>query len=78
MRSSPNGGTPAATSFSRRQALKSAGSGFGYLALAGMLGQAAPTSAAEEGPAPGPLAPRPPHYPAKARRINCPMTVTTT
>src|SRR5262245_42712725 len=49
----------------RRQALKSAGAGFGYLALAGMLGQ----NAARAGAAPGPLAPRPPHFRARARRI---------
>jgi hypothetical protein len=51
--------------------LKSAGAGFGYLALSGLLGrdtrvfsvaEAAPTGS-------GPLAPRPPHFPAKAKRI---------
>jgi Protein of unknown function (DUF1501) len=50
---------------SRRQALKSAGVGFGYLALAGLLGRNAPAAPA----APGPLAPRKPHFPAKAKRI---------
>src|SRR5689334_6183114 len=53
---------------SRRQLLKSAGAGFGYLALAGMLGQN--RSAAGERPAEaGPLAPRPPHFPVRAKRI---------
>jgi hypothetical protein len=53
-------------SFSRRQALKTASAGFGYLALAGMLGQAAD---AENRAAAGPLAPRPQHFAAKAKRI---------
>ncbi len=53
---------------SRRQALKSAGAGFGYLALAGLLGQDAARAAAAE-KAPGPLAPKPPHFPVKAKRI---------
>jgi hypothetical protein len=51
----------------RRQALKTAGAGFGYLALAGLLGQNAPRATAA--PAPGPLAPRQPHFPARAKRI---------
>jgi hypothetical protein len=46
---------------SRRQVLKSAGSGFGYLAFAGLLGQNA--RAAQ------PLAPKTPHYRVKAKRI---------
>src|SRR5262245_40066605 len=50
---------------SRRQVLKSAGSGFGYLAFAGMLGQAAGATRS----APKPLAPKAPHYPVKAKRI---------
>jgi hypothetical protein len=45
--------------------LKSAGAGFGYLALAGLLGQ----NRASANPTPGPLAPRAPHFPAKAKRI---------
>ena len=45
---------------SRRQALKSAGAGFGYLALAGLLG-------ARQRQAP--LAPRASHFPVKAKRI---------
>ena len=46
---------------SRRQALKTTAAGFGYLALAGMLGA--------QQRRPGPLAPRPPHFPVKAKRI---------
>jgi hypothetical protein len=49
----------------RREALKAAGAGFGYLALAGMLGQ----DAARASVTPGPLAPRSPHFRARARRI---------
>lgn len=54
---------------SRRSALKSAGAGFGYLALAGLLGQqsAQQTHAAEA--ASGPLAPKNPHFPPRAKRI---------
>jgi hypothetical protein len=57
---------------SRRQALKSAGTGFGYLALAGMLGQGGSRARAatdNRSAAPGPLAPRPPHFPARAKRV---------
>ena len=48
---------------SRRQVLKSASAGFGYVALAGLLGQQAKASA------PGPLLPREPHFPTRAKRI---------
>ena len=52
---------------SRRQVLRDAGTGFGYLALAGLLGQDAPKARAA---APvGPLAPKSPHFSAKAKRI---------
>lgn len=44
----------------RRQMLKSASAGFGYLALAGMAAQA------NQG---GPLSPRPGHHPARAKRV---------
>ncbi len=55
---------------SRRRLLRSAGAGFGYLALAGMLaGRKRAAAAAESPTAPGPLAPKPPHFPAKAKRI---------
>ncbi|VTR95436.1 secreted protein containing duf1501 : Uncharacterized protein OS=Pirellula staleyi (strain ATCC 27377 / DSM 6068 / ICPB 4128) GN=Psta_0319 PE=4 SV=1: DUF1501 [Gemmata massiliana] len=52
--------------FSRRQALKSAGAGFGYLALAGLLGESA---RATDKAAPKPLAPKEPHFKAKAKRL---------
>jgi Protein of unknown function (DUF1501) len=55
----------------RRQALKHAGTGFGYLALAGLLGRDTKSLAAA-GASPSrehPLAPRAPHFPAKAKRI---------
>src|SRR5438552_7223809 len=45
----------------RRQALKTTAGGFGYLALAGMLGAQERRS--------NPLAPRQPHFPVKAKRI---------
>ena len=47
----------------RRQALKTTAGGFGYLALAGLLG------AQQRRPAPSPLAPKEPHFPVKAKRI---------
>lgn len=52
----------------RRAALKTASAGFGYLALAGLLGQ---ETARAEGPSvqAGPLVPKIPHFPAKAKRI---------
>src|SRR5579883_159377 len=55
---------------SRRQALKSAGAGFGYLALLGLLGEQARANPEREGKtAPKPLAPRAPHFPTKAKRL---------
>ena len=48
----------------RRQVLKSASAGFGYLALAGMLGQNTRSASAA-----GPLASHAPHFPARAKRI---------
>lgn len=48
---------------SRRTLLRSASSGFGYLALAGLLGDAAAKTAAK------PLSPRQPHFVPKAKRI---------
>ena len=50
---------------SRRQVLQSAGAGFGYLALAGMLG----FQQARAAKAKNPLAPRKPHFEAKAKRL---------
>src|SRR5437870_7061876 len=45
----------------RRQALKTTAAGFGYLALAGLLGAQQRRE--------NPLAPRAPHFPVKAKRI---------
>lgn len=58
--------------FSRRELLRSAGTGFGYLALAGMLGlqnRAAHAESAATPRAEGPLAPKPQQMRAKAKRI---------
>src|SRR5215471_877020 len=46
----------------RRTALKSAACGFGYLAFAGLSSQAAEKEK-------GPLAPKTPHFPAKAKHV---------
>ena len=54
---------------SRRQALKTAGAGFGYLALAGLLGQDAAPGRAADRRRPARWRPKPPHFPAKAKRI---------
>jgi hypothetical protein len=54
---------------SRRQALKSASAGFGYLALAGMLGQEARATTSPTAAQLSPLAPKLPHFAAKAKRI---------
>ena len=51
---------------SRRQMLRQCCGGFGSLALAGLLAQASKASGAA---AANPLAPRPPMFPARARRI---------
>ena len=52
--------------FSRREMLKTASSGFGYLAFAGLAARAAEQSAASRE---GPLAPKQPHFPARAKRV---------
>ncbi len=52
---------------SRRQVLRCAGAGFGQLALAGMLGQAATRASGAR--ASQPLAAKPPHFKPKATRI---------
>lgn len=55
---------------SRRALLRSAGAGFGYLALAGLLGQEAQKAGLpRQAAVANPLVPKPPHFPAKARRI---------
>ncbi|WP_439625085.1 DUF1501 domain-containing protein [Gemmata sp.] len=52
--------------FSRRQALKRAGTGFGYVAFAGLAAEAA----AREARAPdSPLAPKKPHFEPRAKRV---------
>jgi hypothetical protein len=48
----------------RRQMLRSASAGFGYLALAGLLGERAGAAEAK-----GPLAAKAGHHPARARRV---------
>ena len=60
-----------ADSLSRRQALQAASAGFGYLALAGLLGRTngAGRDGFEHDASASPLAPKPPHFPAKAKRI---------
>lgn len=55
---------------SRRALLRSAGAGFGYFALAGLLGQQAlRAGSAVKAAAAKPLAPRPPHFKPKAKRV---------
>lgn len=55
---------------SRRDLLKTTSCGFGFLALAGLLGQGTSrTASAAPSDKPGPLAPKRPHFPVKARRI---------
>ena len=55
---------------SRRRLLKSAGAGFGYLALAGLLGeQARANPDGKAGGAAKPLVAKEPHFPAKAKRL---------
>src|SRR5262249_1697052 len=53
-------------SLSRREVLKTASAGFGYLALTSLLGQEAARAATEK---PTPLAPKAPHFRTKAKRI---------
>jgi len=60
---------PLPLAISRRQALRSAGVGFGYLALAGLLDQNAARAASPESGVPKPLAPKPPHFKPRAKRI---------
>ena len=60
-------GTPLPSNLSRRQILRTTGAGFGALALAGML--ADESRSADGARAAGPLAPKAPHFAAKAKRI---------
>jgi hypothetical protein len=55
--------------WSRRELLKNSSAGFGYLALAGMLATGRSAAATETLRSPGPLAPKPPHFPVRAKRI---------
>ena len=48
----------------RRDLLKATSCGFGYLALAGLANQAAAATGFQ-----GPLAPRPTHFGARAKRV---------
>lgn len=65
----------ASANISRRCVLQNAGAGFGYLALAGMLGQSGSVAHGNEPTVPpnmavvNPLAPKAPHFPVKAKRI---------
>ncbi len=57
---------------SRRELLRRSGTGLGMMALAGVLadaGLATPGRAAETAGATNPLAPKQPHFPAKAKRV---------
>ncbi|MEE3179898.1 MAG: DUF1501 domain-containing protein, partial [Verrucomicrobiota bacterium] len=55
--------------FSRRTALKSISSGFGYLAFAALADQQARAEKKTSAGAPGPLAAREPHFAARAKRV---------
>jgi hypothetical protein len=57
---------PQLPAFSRRQMLLSGACGFGYLALAGLCAQAADTDGSTFV---NPVAPKPPQFPAKAKRV---------
>ncbi len=54
---------------SRRRLLQTSGIGFGYLALASLLADEARPAPRDPGPTADPLAPRPPHFAARARRV---------
>jgi hypothetical protein len=54
---------------SRREFLRNAGGGFGLVALAALLAEDGLLAAGTEPPAVNPLAPRPPHHRARARRV---------
>ncbi|MCW5554886.1 MAG: DUF1501 domain-containing protein [Verrucomicrobiae bacterium] len=54
---------------SRRELLKASSAGFGSLALAGLLGDAARAGSVIGSAAADPLAPKPPHFEARAKRV---------
>src|SRR5262249_54730234 len=56
-------------SLSRREMLRSAGCGFGAIALAAMLAEDGLAAENPGAPSPDPLAPKPPHFEPKARRV---------
>lgn len=58
---------PSFSPLSRRSLLRTAGAGFGYLALAGLMGRSAGRALAA--PAASPLLPKAPPLPARAKRI---------
>jgi Protein of unknown function (DUF1501) len=53
---------------SRRRMLRSCATGFGALALAALMAEESKASPPDSGPE-GPLSPRPPHFPPRARRV---------
>ncbi len=56
----------------RREMLQTSAAGFGYLALASLLGEEAAAAAKAQSPmpsAPGPLAPKMPHFTPRAKRV---------
>ncbi|MDP6207868.1 MAG: DUF1501 domain-containing protein [Roseibacillus sp.] len=55
--------------FSRRTALRSISSGFGYLAFAAMADQQVRAEKKTDSAAPGPLAAKEPHFAARAKRV---------
>src|SRR5688500_8024415 len=57
---------PRSPFFSRREMLKTLSSGFGYLAFASLAARAAETATLSRE---GPLAPKAPHFPARAKRV---------
>lgn len=57
--------SPLGSLISRRNLLRTAGAGFGHLALAGLLGQESARAASVTNP----LLPRNPHFPARAKKI---------
>ncbi len=66
-----NIGDSRASTWSRRRLLRTAGSGFGLLALADLMGREGLLADEAEPPTPptSPLAPKPPHYEAKAKAV---------
>jgi hypothetical protein len=55
--------------FSRRELLRRTGTGLGLVGLAGLLAESGPARAAASGVDANPLAPKPTHFPAKAKHV---------